>query len=265
MWMNQARALAQLALAPAAGDWLGAHYLIAPWFEMLLLATAFMLGVLGFMRVAGFPGRCRTARRHMVAAACELWLNRSSPGQILKSEIRLILANLRLLVWLTPSIVFGSILFACLYSTLEERFGHAPILPGSEFVVRVEAAAGGAAVVDLPELLVQPELTPVTAQVRPEGAGIEWFRLEARKRGQAELTFAPTGEQAQVASPMHARVNVGMDALPSAPRQRAGDWLVRIDYPASCWFGHTWGWLACFLVLCLATAVPLAKWTGVRL
>lgn len=261
MWMNQATIIVPAAFVPAAKGWLGEHYLIAPWFEMLLLAGVFMLAVLGFMRIAGYTGRCRAARRHMAAAAGELWLNRSSPGQILKSEGRMILANLRLLAWLTPSIVFGSIVFACLYGTLEERFGHAPLLAGNEFVLRVEPANANPAAIELPDLLVQPEAVCVTARVCPEGAGVEWFRLKANKPGQAELTFAPIGAQ----EPVTARVNVEQDAQPSAPRQRAGDWLVHIDYPGSRWLGHTWGWLACFLVLCLAMAAPLAKWTGVRL
>jgi hypothetical protein len=233
-------------------------YLIARWVDMAAVACLYTALVLVFFRFAGFPARVRGARREMVAHACGIFLYRRSPGMVARLEARLAWANLKLLFFLLPTLLFGGALFAGAFETLADRSATPALPPGAEFVVRVRPAVDRA--VELADLDVRadPSDMLLTGRVRSFTRRTVWTRLRAVRSGVIPLSPGPHGIG-------RVTVNIASAAAPVRRWQYADGLEVCVNYARPHERSAEYGWLAWFFLFCSVGSVPAAQLLRVRL
>jgi hypothetical protein len=238
--------------------WSPERYLLCPAVELALIATLFMVAVLVFMRHFGLCGMLREARRQMLADVYQLLLYRRCLRLLVRSELRLAWGNIRYLVLLGPTLLFGGVLFGAMYNAMADRYGCMPLRVGQDVVIRSRCLSGTASDLAQADVHADERLLPITAQVHSQAAGTVWTRLRCMRAGVWPVALGPDGGH-------WASVNVQVFDRPPRPWQYVGDVEVHIAYPRAKWWGMAHGWLIYFLLICLVVARPVLLLTGVRL
>ncbi len=223
-------------------------YLANRWVELAFAAAFFTLLILLFIKLTRLLPRVRSARQQMIAAAYEIYLYRNRPRMVLRAQWRCIWNNLKLLLYLSPALVFGGVLFALFYGVLSDRYGYGPAGVGANVVIRARAVGE---VPDAP-LLVEPASDNVllTGHVHVASIATTWSRLRASSAGIHPLRVG--GHEAL-------RLNVATPGRPAIPRQFARRIDLHVDYPIRKWWGLETGWMLYFLVICLIASIPLGR------
>lgn len=239
------------------------RYVGGRWFELAAVAASFTCAILLIMRYSVPRSGVRDARRRMLADTYELLVYWRSPRAVFRAEGKLIYHNLALVVLLLPTLAFGGLLFAAAYRTLDERYAHAPLRPGTVVVVRTRFVGTDSSRWVPRDGDLRPVGTDlrVTGRTRTRERQIVWTRLHCSGPG---LTSASTGADGAG----RIVLNVGMSDAPVAAWQRAGDLTVYVPYPRE----RTWGvrgypgmWLGWFFFFSALAAVPIARVLRVKL
>jgi hypothetical protein len=228
------------------------------WADMAVVACAYTLLLLAFVRVAGFPARVRRARREMVAHAYGILLYRRSFRMVVRFEARLVWANLKLLAFLAPTLLFGGLLFAGAAETLSDRYAATPLPAGTEFVVRVHSTGDLTRGLAEGDVHADPSGFEQTGRVRSAAHRTVWTRLRALRSGIVPLLTSPDAVAGTT-------VNIGSNTAPVHRWQYAGGLEIYVNYPAPRGWWAENGWLAPFFVFCAVGSVPAARALRVRL
>lgn len=222
------------------------------YFELGVIASVFTLVQLALIRYLGAHKRMRQARKDLAVAAYSMLLYWRQPRAIISSELRLLWANLRLLVLLAPPLVIGGVIFAGMWDTLSDRYGRGPAEVGTDIVMHVRPLSDSERLPEKGEIAAGAPGIGVTACVRVPEAGAVWARLSPGKEGVFHLSIVS-------GSPRRVLLNVACADAPVLPRQRVGGYEVGIGYPKRAWWGMARGWLVYFALVCLAAAAPLSR------
>jgi hypothetical protein len=239
---------------------LPSRYLLNQWVEVCILACVYTLLLLLFMKVAGFGGRVGTIRRDMLREAYRILLYRRCLRVVLRAEMTLVWSNLKLLFFLLPTLLFGTLVAAGGYDFLAERYACRPVAVGEEFVVRARAVRRGLELKDC-EVQGLPPSVEKTARVRSPDERTVWTRLAAHQPG---VFGFGTGGGSGGASGRGATVNVGRPDRPVRRWQYTGGLELYVDYGSAHERGRGHGWVVAFVAVCFASAVPLGRALSVR-
>ncbi|MCY2951096.1 MAG: hypothetical protein NTU53_03855 [Planctomycetota bacterium] len=225
------------------------RYLLSATIELALIAILFTLILFLFMRYFGLCSLLRQTRRQMLAQVYQLLVYRRCLRLLIRSELNLILANLKYLLILIPTLLFGSLLFAAIYNALLDRYGRAPLPINQDFVIRTRPSTITST--DGRNLLI-------SARVRSASTNTVWTRLRAPTPGVFPLQLGP--DRLHLAS-----INIQTPSRPTRPWQYTNGLEIHIPYPTARWFGLPHGHLLYFLLICLLASPPIARLTGVKL
>jgi hypothetical protein len=233
-------------------------YLGNRYVELALVACVFTLVQVVVIRYAGFQARLRRARGNMVVAAYHMLLYWRRPRAIVSGEMGLLWNGLKFFVLLLPSLAIGGLLFAGMWSTLSGRYGHGPLSPKEEAVVRASVSSDSGRTLTDCDVSAGGQDLEVTAKVRIPAVRTVWTRV---KPGRAGLFCLDLGRD----HPRRLVLNVATRGKPVMLRQTVNGVEVTISYPVRRWWGLKHGWLVYFLAACFVAAPPLGRLLGTRL
>ncbi|MGE5612538.1 MAG: hypothetical protein ACM359_25040 [Bacillota bacterium] len=211
------------------------RYLGNCWLDLVLLAGLYAALIVLFMGLVPLGSRLHAARQQMLAAAYGMLLYRRIPQRVIRCEAALVYYNLKYLLYLSPTLVFGGLVFAAAFDPLHERYGCPPLQVGQGFIVSVEGPG------DLP---ADADDFAVDARVRVPKLKRAWAKLTARHPGLLPL---------QVGSHVLA-LNVDRPDIPRVAKRVWGDLTVQIAYPPG-----NYRWLGGFAGTGLALAGILVR------
>lgn len=234
------------------------RYLLSDWVELGIIATAFAVVLLTFVRLTGLGGPLRRARRNVLAAAYEILLYRRRPRAVIAAEARLAWSNLKYLFWLAPLVAFGGLCFTAVYRTCSDRYGRGPARVGEPLVVRCRPAGGaGGDLAKCTMLSNDGDLGP-TARAEAPAVGAVWTRFTPRRPGIFALKTSPN-------APGRVLVNVDSPAAPAICWQYVDGLEVHIQYPLRKWWRLEHGWVVYFLAVSTLVSGLVCRRLGVRL
>ena len=231
------------------------HFLISRSCELAVFAAAFTLIVLLFMKRFGFVAQLRALRRQMQQHLYAVILYHRSPRAVLWNELMLGWCNIKLILWLTPTLVFGGVIFACLFDVLIDRYATAPLPINRPLVLQSQISTASDWKVQEVELRSSNPHLAVEAVARIPDSRSVWTRLRADDAGMYAV---------QVGSAGMAIINVARPDQPSHPIQSFNGLEVRVEYPPNLWWGWRHGWLFFFFAWCILTGIPTSRLLGVR-
>lgn len=227
-------------------------YILNHWVELFLVATVFTLLIIVFMKYFGFLSRLRTINRRMLANAYEVLLFRRHPWTVILAELKLIWENMKLLAFLTPTLLFSGALFVLMSQNLLQRYTYIPAKVGEHIVIRAELPNNTSDEVSEYKFAGQGDMLEITAQVVSKAARTVWAGLRSSRPGLFHLRREDGSETGVV-------LNVGILDRPSLARQRVSGMDVEIGYPRRKWWAMKHGWIIWFSIVCLGVSLPLAR------
>ncbi len=231
-------------------------YLGNRWMELTIVAAAFMVVMVVFIRYVGFCSQLQAIYRNAVAAIYEMLLYHRSAFVVATAECKLAWNSLKFLLLLSPSLILGGIVFVGMFNTASNRYSYGPIAVGQDVVVRTEPVDGAVGKLADCKIVTDESDLEITAKVRSASRQIIWTRLKPKRAGMLNFKTGPNGSSQVL-------LNVESFNRPAPAWQYIDGIKVNINYPHLKWRGLRHGWLMYFLLMCAVTGIPLMRWLKV--
>lgn len=252
----------------------GAHPLVS------LIPLSIVVGI-GMLWVFGKTSNQKAIARQkkkVQAYLLELRLFGDDPGLLWKSQIDLVLGNLRYMGLMLKPALYLTLPMIVLLFHLDAVYGIAGLSAGKSAVVTVQASGRLAESAEAPKLAAPDGIVVETAALRALDAGQFSWRVRAESEANGELQFdwngrswsksLTAGDSLQYVS--HRRPTSWLDSIASPGEPRLAtpqlEW-VEIAYPAAEieFASYRLHWLVWFFVVSLAAAYLLKGFFGVTI